>query len=613
MPRRRSASPKPTCMAILESGELKGKKIGALVADPPRGASTSTSRSSARRRDFRAWPRSRRSTSTRAPPAARRRSGTRPSRSSSARSAAPSRRTSSIATTGKAVENDLVKALRELPEERRGWKTSGAASSARAARPSWSSTRRASARTASSAARRRSSPTTRSRRRSGRRACCRSRSRQIACATTCAAGCAATGSRRTGSRAPSLVDTRPQPLHSLLDVRRAGASAVGGRRRATTTTSTCRPRQPGPHRSRGRNGASLGAGLGRRSTTSSTTSRCRDAWHRRSTCCGRSSRFRRRNSCPYDTAFLSGHVVEHYQVVLIEAAAPRRQQMNAELEQLCAGAGAGRHATATCGIHPTFSDQTFKHVLVPVWLLAYDFGARRSFRSSPMATPARSPGVPVQRVEDLLPRRVDRRRALRSDVCGGLIPAPDRCSFCYLRLDPVRSFFNPSSRMRPILSAPRGPLLARQPLMRQNGQSASPAVKAAGELSYGVYNYCDRWCERCRFELAVPAGNWDMRRMERVTEGRLDVVDAQALHSDEELELEETSPVSARERAEFLADLSNANTEPSSPGKLARITGGDPLPPPRTGRSSVVPPVHGVRRNQPAPHRRARSDASSRW
>ena len=34
--------------------------------------------------------------------------------------------------------------------------------------------------------------------------------------------------------------------------------------------------------------------------------------------------------------------------------------------------------------------------------------------------------------------------------------------------------------------------------------------------------------------------------MERVAEGRLDVVDLEALHSDEELELEETSPVSAR-------------------------------------------------------------------
>lgn len=59
--------------------------------------------------------------------------------------------------------------------------------------------------------------------------------------------------------------------------------------------------------------------------------------------------------------------------------------------------------------------------------------------------------------------------------------------------------------------------------------------------------------------------------MEHVAEGRLDVVDLEALHSDEELELEDTSPVSARERAAFLADLSNAITEPS-PAEVARMT-----------------------------------------
>lgn len=59
--------------------------------------------------------------------------------------------------------------------------------------------------------------------------------------------------------------------------------------------------------------------------------------------------------------------------------------------------------------------------------------------------------------------------------------------------------------------------------------------------------------------------------MEHVAEGRLDVVDLAALHSDEALELEKTSPVSARERAELLADLSNAITEPS-PAEVARVT-----------------------------------------
>ena len=32
--------------------------------------------------------------------------------------------------------------------------------------------------------------------------------------------------------------------------------------------------------------------------------------------------------------------------------------------------------TATSQIHPVYSGQTFKHILVPVWLLTYNFGAK---------------------------------------------------------------------------------------------------------------------------------------------------------------------------------------------------------------------------------------------
>ena len=102
------------------------------------------------------------------------------------------------------------------------------------------------------------------------------------------------------------------------------------------------------------------------------------------------------------------------------------------------------------------------------------------------------------------------------------------------------------------------------PFMKQDGGAQPARLPRPPGFIDGVYNYCDRWCERCRFQSRCRLYR-DMRRMERVTEGRLDVVDLEALHSDEELELEETSPVSARERAEFLAGLSNTNTEPSSP------------------------------------------------
>lgn len=78
---------------------------------------------------------------------------------------------------------------------------------------------------------------------------------------------------------------------------------------------------------------------------------------------------------PYDTAFLSGHVVEHYQVALTEAAGSSEQQMRATLEQLCASQVPG-DTHRNLRIHPTFSGQTFKHVLVPIWLLVYTFGSR---------------------------------------------------------------------------------------------------------------------------------------------------------------------------------------------------------------------------------------------
>ena len=45
-------------------------------------------------------------------------------------------------------------------------------------------------------------------------------------------------------------------------------------------------------------------------------SRCRERKGLDLTCCAASSRFPTKDLVPYDTAFLSGFVVEHYQVVL---------------------------------------------------------------------------------------------------------------------------------------------------------------------------------------------------------------------------------------------------------------------------------------------------------
>jgi hypothetical protein len=78
---------------------------------------------------------------------------------------------------------------------------------------------------------------------------------------------------------------------------------------------------------------------------------------------------------PYDTSFLSGFVVEHYQVVLLDAAKSSEDQMRAKLMQLCAAEIPG-DTYRGLAINPTFSARTFKHILVPLWLLTYTYGAR---------------------------------------------------------------------------------------------------------------------------------------------------------------------------------------------------------------------------------------------
>ena len=78
---------------------------------------------------------------------------------------------------------------------------------------------------------------------------------------------------------------------------------------------------------------------------------------------------------PYDTAFLSGFVVEHYQLVLSDATQHSESSMIRQLEEMCAAEVPGEtHRNLT--IQPIFSGRTFKHILVPVWLLSYVYGNR---------------------------------------------------------------------------------------------------------------------------------------------------------------------------------------------------------------------------------------------
>ena len=85
--------------------------------------------------------------------------------------------------------------------------------------------------------------------------------------------------------------------------------------------------------------------------------------------------FPTRELVPYDTSYLSGYVVEHYQVVLVDAARQSRESMQAQLEQLCAREVPG-DTHRNLRISPSYSGETFKHILVPVWLLTYTYTSR---------------------------------------------------------------------------------------------------------------------------------------------------------------------------------------------------------------------------------------------
>jgi predicted RNA-binding Zn-ribbon protein involved in translation (DUF1610 family) len=78
---------------------------------------------------------------------------------------------------------------------------------------------------------------------------------------------------------------------------------------------------------------------------------------------------------PYDTAYLSGFVVEHYQVVLVDAVRQSRESMHAQLVALCSREVPG-DTQRNLEVFPSYSGETFKHVLVPVWLLTYTYGPK---------------------------------------------------------------------------------------------------------------------------------------------------------------------------------------------------------------------------------------------
>jgi hypothetical protein len=77
----------------------------------------------------------------------------------------------------------------------------------------------------------------------------------------------------------------------------------------------------------------------------------------------------------YNPGFLAGWVVERYQIDLVAAAGRAREKMLTETRQRCAAEVPG-DTHRNLQVRTQFSEQTFKHILVPIWLLSYDYGSR---------------------------------------------------------------------------------------------------------------------------------------------------------------------------------------------------------------------------------------------
>jgi hypothetical protein len=78
----------------------------------------------------------------------------------------------------------------------------------------------------------------------------------------------------------------------------------------------------------------------------------------------------------YDPGFVAGWVVERYQLDLVAAAQHSRELMEAKLRALCAAQVPG-DTQRNLVVDADYSGQTFKHVLVPIWLLTYTYGPKR--------------------------------------------------------------------------------------------------------------------------------------------------------------------------------------------------------------------------------------------
>jgi hypothetical protein len=77
---------------------------------------------------------------------------------------------------------------------------------------------------------------------------------------------------------------------------------------------------------------------------------------------------------PYDAGYLAGWTVERYQIDLVAAAQRSRGQMEQKVQAMCGSAVPG-DTYRNLRVRAGYSGQTFKHILAPLWMLQYRYGA----------------------------------------------------------------------------------------------------------------------------------------------------------------------------------------------------------------------------------------------
>ena len=85
--------------------------------------------------------------------------------------------------------------------------------------------------------------------------------------------------------------------------------------------------------------------------------------------------FPTKQAAPYDAGYVAGWTVEQYQIDLISAAQRSRERMHASMHSRCASDVPG-DTHRNLSVSTAFHEQTFKHMLLPVWLLSYTYGSK---------------------------------------------------------------------------------------------------------------------------------------------------------------------------------------------------------------------------------------------